>query len=211
MFPLLLLSRRIDAVNEWIGHVIGWAIPLAVVISASHAFARYLFSDTGNNLLDEIFNQRANAWFEIQWYLFSAVFLLGASYTLRRNEHVRIDVVAGRFSRRTQAWIDVFGFLLFLLPMTAVFIYYGWPYALLSMQSQEINNVGGLVTWPAKALIVAGFFLLALQGISELIKRIGFLAGRLDASVLERRLPHSPHDTPSAGASSLPPSTGMKE
>jgi|SRR6478672_5276794 len=173
---LIALSRFIDALNEKVGNGISWALLLSVLICTGNAFVRYLF------------NYSSNAWLEIQWYLFSAIFLLATSYTLRRNEHVRIDVIAGRFSKRTQAWMDVFGFLLFLLPMTLIILYYAVPYAALSIRNQEISsNAGGLIVWPAKLLIPVGFFLLTLQGISEIIKRLGFLQGKLDASAFEKQ------------------------
>lgn len=173
---LLSLSRFIDALNEKIGHAISWALLAAVLVCSGNAMIRYTF------------NMSSNAWLEIQWYLFGAIFFLGSSYTLRRNEHVRIDVIAGRFSKRTQVWIDLFGFLLFLLPVTLLILYYAIPYALISIQSQEYSsNAGGLIVWPAKLLIPVGFFLLALQGISELIKRIGYLVGMVDASAFEKQ------------------------
>ncbi|MEO8837953.1 MAG: TRAP transporter small permease subunit [Herbaspirillum sp.] len=175
MYFFLTLSRFIDALNEKIGHGVSWALLLAVLICAGNAIIRYTF------------NMSSNSWLEIQWYLYGAVFFLGASYTLRRNEHVRIDVVAGRFSKRTQVWIDVFGFSLFLLPVTLLILYYAIPYALLSIQNQEYSsNSGGLIVWPAKLIIPVGFFLLTLQGFSELIKRIGYLMGRVDASVFDK-------------------------
>lgn len=173
---LLSASRRIDAINETVGTLVSWLLLLAVLICTGNAAIRYAF------------NTSNNAWLEIQWYLYAAVFLLGASYTLRRNEHVRIDVVSGKLPQRVQAWIDVFGFVLFLLPMTLIILYYAVPYALLSFESQEMStNAGGLIVWPAKVLIPVGFLLLTLQGISELIKRIAFLRGLIDASVFERR------------------------
>lgn len=172
---LLSLSRFIDALNEKIGLTISWALFIAVLIC------------TGNALIRYIFHTSSNAWLEIQWYLFSAVFLLAAPYTLRRNEHVRIDIITSRFSKRTQVWIDIFGFLLFLLPITLIILYYAVPYAWLSLQSQEASsNAGGLILWPAKFLIPAGFLLLALQGISELIKRIGYLQGKVDACEFDK-------------------------
>ncbi|MGE5650704.1 TRAP transporter small permease subunit [Noviherbaspirillum sp. UKPF54] len=172
---LLSLSRLIDKINEKIGLGVSWALLLAVLICAGNALVRYSL------------NTSSNAWLEIQWYLFAAIFLLASSYTLRRNEHVRIDVIAGRLSKRAQVWIDLFGFLVFLLPMTLIILYYAVPYALLSIQNQEVSsNAGGLIVWPAKALIPAGFFLLSLQGLSELIKRIGFLMGLVDASEFEK-------------------------
>ncbi|OGS97269.1 MAG: sugar transporter [Gallionellales bacterium RBG_16_56_9] len=173
---LVSLSKLIDALNEKVGHAVSWALLLAVLICAGNALVRYTF------------NMSSNAWLEIQWYLYGAVFFLGASYTLRRNEHVRIDVVAGHFSKRTQVWIDAFGFLFFLLPVTLLILYYSIPYATLSIENQEYSsNSGGLIIWPAKLLIPIGFFLLALQGFSELIKRIGYLVGMVDASAFEKQ------------------------
>ncbi|MCM0045512.1 MAG: TRAP transporter small permease subunit [Burkholderiaceae bacterium] len=174
---LLSLSRRIDALNERIGLAISWALLAAVLICSGNALVRYLL------------NTSSNAWLEIQWYLFGAIFLLAASYTLKRNEHVRIDVVVGRFSRRTQVWIDVFGFLLFLLPATLLILVFAVPYAAESIRSQEMSsNAGGLIVWPAKLLIPVGFLLLTLQGISELIKRIGYLRGMVEASVFDKQV-----------------------
>lgn len=173
---LLSLSKYIDALNERIGLSISWALLLAVLICSGNAIVRYAF------------NTSSNAWLEIQWYLFGAIFLLAASYTLRRNEHVRIDVIVGRFSKRTQVWIDVFGFLFFLLPATLLILYFAVPFALESVRNQEVSsNAGGLIVWPAKILIPIGFLLLTLQGVSELIKRVGFLMGQIDASVFEKQ------------------------
>jgi hypothetical protein len=173
---LLSLSKYIDALNEKIGLSISWALLLAVLICSGNAIVRYAF------------NTSSNAWLEIQWYLFGAIFLLAASYTLRRNEHVRIDVIVGRFSKRTQVWIDVFGFLFFLLPATLLILYFAVPFAMESVRNQEVSsNAGGLIVWPAKILIPIGFLLLTLQGISELIKRVGFLRGQIDASVFEKQ------------------------
>ena len=173
---LLSLSKYVDALNERIGLGISWALLLAVLICSGNAIVRYTF------------NTSSNAWLEIQWYLFGAIFLLAASYTLRRNEHVRIDVVVGRFSKRTQVWIDVFGFIFFLLPATLLILYFAVPFAMESVRNQEVSsNAGGLIVWPAKILIPIGFLLLTLQGISELIKRVGFLRGLIDASVFEKQ------------------------
>lgn len=173
---LLSLSKYIDALNERIGVGISWALLIAVLICSGNAIVRYAF------------NTSSNAWLEIQWYLFGAVFLLAASHTLRRNEHVRIDVVVGRFSKRTQVWIDIFGFVFFMLPATLLILYFAVPFALESVRNQEVSsNAGGLIVWPAKILIPIGFLLLTLQGISELIKRIGFLMGKVDASVFEKQ------------------------
>lgn len=163
------LSRLIDSVNEKIAGVVSWALLAAVIICAGNALVRY------------IFNYSSNAWLEIQWYLYAAVFMLASAYTLKRDEHVRVDVVVGRFSKRTQVWIDLFGFLFFLLPVCLLILWYGIPFALLSIQSAEMSsNAGGLIVWPAKLLVPLGFLLLVLQGISEIIKRIAFLAGRID-------------------------------
>ncbi|TCS34023.1 TRAP-type mannitol/chloroaromatic compound transport system permease small subunit [Paucimonas lemoignei] len=176
MNALLSLSRLIDAINIKIGQAVSWLLLAAVLICSGNALVRY------------IFHIGSNAWLEIQWYLFGAVFLLAAGYTLRRNEHVRIDVVVSRFSKRTQAWIDALGFLLFLLPITLLVLYFAIPFAVDAIRSQEMSsNAGGLILWPAKLLVPIGFFLLGLQGISELIKRIGFLMGKVDASEFERQ------------------------
>ena len=176
MTSLLSFSRFIDALNEKIGLAISWALMLAVLICSGNALVRY------------IFNTSSNAWLEIQWYLFGAIFLLASAYTLKRNEHVRIDVVVGRFSKRTQVWVDVFGFTFFLLPATLLILYFSIPFAWESIRNQEVSsNAGGLIIWPAKTLIPIGFFLLTLQGISELIKRIGFLKGLVDASEFEKQ------------------------
>jgi TRAP-type mannitol/chloroaromatic compound transport system permease small subunit len=173
---LLAFSKFIDALNEKIGLSISWALLIAVVICSGNAIMRYSL------------NLSSNAWLEIQWYLFGAAFLLASSYTLRRNEHVRIDVIVGRFSKRTQVWIDLFGFLLFLLPATALILYFAVPFAFESIRSQEVSsNAGGLILWPAKALIPLGFLLLTLQGLSELIKRVGYLMGLVDASAFDKQ------------------------
>ncbi|MGE5651657.1 MAG: TRAP transporter small permease subunit [Bacillota bacterium] len=172
---LLSLSRLIDTINEKIGLGVSWALLLSVLICTGNAIVRYSL------------NTSSNAWLEIQWYLFAGIFLLATSYTLRRNEHVRIDVIAGHLSKRTQVWIDLLGFLVFLLPMSIIILYYAVPYALLSIENQEVSsNAGGLIVWPAKVLIPIGFFQLTMQGISELIKRIGYLQGKVDASAFEK-------------------------
>lgn len=165
----MALSRLIDSLNEKIANAVSWALLAAVLICAGNALIRYTF------------NTSSNAWLEIQWYLYAAMFMLATSYTLRRDEHVRIDVVVGRFSRRTQVWIDLLGFLFFLLPICLVILYYGIPFAALSIRSGEMSsNAGGLIVWPAKLLVPLGFALLILQGVSEIIKRIAFLTGRSD-------------------------------
>jgi TRAP-type mannitol/chloroaromatic compound transport system permease small subunit len=167
MQPLLSLAHLIDHLNELVGRLVYWLILIMVLVSAGNAISRKLFSLS------------SNAFLEIQWYLYSAVFLLAAAYTLKRNEHVRIDVLSSRFGRRAQAWIDLFGDVFFLLPMTIVMLYYAWPFFADSFTSKEwSSNPGGLIIWPAKALIPLGFILLLLQGIAEIIKRLGFLMDR---------------------------------
>ena len=164
---LLRLSGLIDGLNERIGKTIYWLILAAVLVSSGNATVRYIFSNS------------SNAWLELQWYLFSAIFLLGAGYTLLRNEHVRIDVVAGRLSPRGQAWIDLFGTIFFLLPMAVMIASLSWPYFTIAWINNEgSGSAGGLILWPARILIPIGFTLLTLQGISELVKRVAFLAGK---------------------------------
>lgn len=166
MRPALQFAHLIDALNERVGRSVYWLVLVTAVLSAGNAIAR------------KGFNLSSNALLEIQWYLFAAVFLLCAGYTLKRNEHVRVDVISGRLSKRAQAWIDIIGAILFLLPMSLVVTYYSWPYFVDSFVTQEwSSNPHGLIIWPAKALIPAGFTLLFLQGVAETIKRIGFLAG----------------------------------
>ena len=169
------LSRLIDSFNAKVAGAVAWALLAAVVICAVNALVRYTL------------NTSSNAWLEIQWYLYGAMFLLAAPYTLRRDEHVRIDVIAGRFSKRTQVWIDLFGFVLFLMPVCLLILWYAIPFAQVSIASGEMSpNAGGLVVWPAKVLVPLGFALMVLQGVSEIIKRIAFLAGRSDGSDFAR-------------------------
>lgn len=169
MTALLSLSRLIDRLNEWVGRWVAWLVLAAVLISTANALSRKLL------------NVSSNAYLEIQWYLFAAVFLLAAGYTLLRQEHVRIDVILGRFSRRTQVKIELFGYLVFLLPFVVAIFKLVMPLVLLAYQSGEMSsNAGGLIRWPVYALVPAGFALLGLQGVSEIIKRIAFLQGRAD-------------------------------
>jgi TRAP-type mannitol/chloroaromatic compound transport system permease small subunit len=169
MKALLGVARRIDALNEWVGRTAAWLVLAAVLVSAGNAAGRYALG------------LGSNAWLEAQWYLFSAIFLLGAGHTLKRNGHVRVDVLAGRLSARRLAWIDIAGGLLFLLPVVLIVAWHSWPMFLHSYVGQEIStDAGGLVRWPVKLLIPAGFGLLALQGASEIIKRIAFLRGAID-------------------------------
>jgi TRAP-type mannitol/chloroaromatic compound transport system permease small subunit len=163
---LLRLSGLIDALNERVGRLSYWLILVMVLVSAGNASVRYAF------------DRSSNAWLEIQWYLFSAVFLLGAGYTLLHNQHVRIDVISGRLSKRARAWIDVLGTLFFLLPMAIAIMWMSWPVFVQSYQlHEESSNAGGLIVWPARLMVPVGFVLLVLQGISELIKRVAFLRG----------------------------------
>ncbi len=171
------LSRAIDTFNEKIAGAVSWALLAAVIICAVNALVRY------------IFKMSSNSWLEIQWYLFAAVFLLASAHTLKRDEHVRIDVITGHFSKRTQVWIDLVGYLVFLLPVCAVIFYYGIPFALYSIRTGEMSSsAGGLIVWPAKLLVPIGFSLLILQGISEIIKRIAFLTGRSDGHEFARHV-----------------------
>jgi TRAP-type mannitol/chloroaromatic compound transport system permease small subunit len=166
---LLALSRVIDRLNEWIGRWLGWLVLAAVLISAGNAIVRKTFDTSSNALL------------EIQWYLFAAVFLLAAGYTLLRQEHVKIDVVLGRFARPTQVKVEIFGLVAFLLPFVVVVIELVMPLVIQAYTSGEMSsNAGGLIRWPVYALVPLGFLLLGLQGVSELIKRIAFLRGEAD-------------------------------
>lgn len=166
MNSLLGFSRFVDRWNERFGHLLYWLILLTVLISAGNAVVRKAFNWSSNGLL------------EIQWYLFAAVFLLGAGYTLLRNEHVRIDVIAGRLSKRAQAWIDIIGTIFFLLPMAIVIGYLAWPLFLDAFRRNEVStNAGGLIIWPARLLVPVGFAILVIQALSELVKRIAFLRG----------------------------------
>ena len=163
---LLVFSRAIDTLNEWVGRIVAWLVLVAVLVSSGNAVMRYGL------------NWSSNAWLELQWYLFSAVFLLCAGYTLLRNEHIRIDIVTGNLSRRAQAWIDVIGGIFFLLPVTLLILWLSWPMFVESYIRDEVSaDPGGLLRWPVKILVPIGFLLLALQGISELIKRIAYLRG----------------------------------
>lgn len=175
---LLQLSRLVDAITERIGRSVIWLILIAVLISA------------GNAVVRKLFDMSSNAFLEIQWYLFSGVFLLCAGYALLHNEHVRIDVVSGRFTRRTQTWIEVFGTLFFLLPMCLMMVYLSAPWFMNSFNSQEVSsNAGGLIVWPVKLLMPVGFCLLTVQGLSELVKRIAYLQGLIPDPAEKHTLP----------------------
>ena len=166
MATLLQLSRLIDRMSELIGKSVAWLVLAAVLISALNAAVR------------KAFNTSSNAYLEIQWYLFAAVFLLAAGYTMLRQEHVKIDVISGRFTKRTQVWIDIIGLAFFVLPLVYTVIHLSLPLAIRSYVMNEYSsNAGGLIRWPVFALLPLGFLLLGVQAISELIKRIAFLKG----------------------------------
>jgi len=169
MTPLLALARAIDAVNRRIGKAAAWLILAAILVSATNAVIR------------KVFDLSSNSWLELQWVLFSAVFLLCASWTLLDNEHIRIDIVNARLSKRVRDGIDIFGHLFFLLPFSILLLWTSWPFFLSSFEINEQSlNAGGLPQWPAKFLVPLGFFFLTLQGISELIKRIAIFTGRME-------------------------------
>ena len=174
MNALLKFSRLIDALTERIGKAVLWLVLIVVLVSAANAIMRYTI------------HYSSNAFLEIQWYLFGVIFLFSSGYTLLRNEHVRIDLISSKFSKRGQVWIDIFGILFFLMPMALVIMLLSWPVFMHAFESQEMSNsAGGLIVWPARLMIPVGFFLLILQAISELIKRVGFLMG-LCANPMER-------------------------
>jgi TRAP-type mannitol/chloroaromatic compound transport system permease small subunit len=163
---LLKLSRAIDWVNDWLGRGASWMVLGACLISAANAMSRYAF------------DLSSNAWLEIQWYLFAAIVMLGASHTLRMNEHVRVDILYTHLSERGKEWLDMVGTALFLVPSMLVIAWYSIPFFELSWHTQEISgNAGGLIRWPVKLLVPVGFLLVALQGVSEVIKRAASLRG----------------------------------
>lgn len=166
MGSLLALSRFIDRINEFIGRNIAWLVLAAVLISA------------GNATIRKLFDMSSNAWLEVQWYLFGTVFLLAAAYTLQKNEHIRIDFISNMLTKRTRDWIDLVCHIVFLLPFTILITYLAVPWVLKSMNSGEISaNAGGLILWPAKIMVLIGFTLLTLQGLSEIIKRWAVIKG----------------------------------
>jgi TRAP-type mannitol/chloroaromatic compound transport system permease small subunit len=167
---LLALARAIDALTERIGRTVIWLVLAATLISAGNALVRYAFDES------------SNAWLEIQWYLFGAIFLLAAGYTLKHNGHVRIDLFYNRLRPRAQAWVDLAGSLLFLLPMALGLAWLAWPMFHEAWITHELSpDAGGLVRWPVKLLLPAGFALLALQGVAEVIKHVGVLAGHAES------------------------------
>lgn len=175
MGGLLALSKTIDRINGFIGRAVSWLILLAIFVSATNAIIRKVFSIS------------SNAWLELQWYLYGGAFLLAAAYTLLENEHIRIDILYGSRSRQTQHKIDLFGHVFFLMPMVILSLWLMWPWLVESINTGESSmNAGGLILWPAKATLFAGFILLFFQGISEIIKKIAVMRGLIDD-------PHPPH------------------
>lgn len=169
MNGLLKFSKGVDWLNTQVGKYVIWLILASTVISGVNAVVR------------KTFDMSSNAYLEVQWYLFAAAFLLAAGYTLLNGEHVKIDVISGKLSKRTQIWIDVFGFVVFLTPMCLAILWYGIPFFLKGLYSGEMSsNAGGLIRWPVYLMMPLGFGLLLLQGLSELIKRIAFLKGLIE-------------------------------
>ena len=166
MDALLAVSRTIDRATAFIGRSVMWLILAAIIVSAVNATVR------------KVFDVSSNAWLELQWYLFGATYMLAASYTLQRNEHIRIDIISNHLPKSVRNGIELFGHILMLLPFTALMVWETWPNMMESYNIGEgSSNYGGLIVWPAKACIVIGFALLFIQGISELIKRIAIIAG----------------------------------
>jgi len=175
MQTLLKISKAIDWLNSQIGKHVIWLILASTVISAVNAAVR------------KAFNVSSNAYLEVQWYLFAASFLLASAYTLLNGEHVKIDVIYGHWSKRTQIWIDVVGFTFFLLPFCSAILWFSVPFFLKGYQSGEVSsNAGGLILWPVLIMMPLGFGLLLLQGVSELIKRLAFLAGLIEDPTLKK-------------------------
>ncbi|MFO1138587.1 MAG: TRAP transporter small permease subunit [Paracoccus sp. (in: a-proteobacteria)] len=169
MGALLGLSRGIDRVNTIIGRNVSWLILVAVLVSAANAIIR------------KVFNTSSNSWLELQWYLYGAAFLGAAAYTLKENEHIRIDIIYGMWSRRTQHWIDLIGNVFFLMPFVTLMIYFLYPWVMRSYRSGEVStNAGGLILWPAKAMLLVAFIMLFFQGVSEIIKKIAVMRGDIE-------------------------------
>jgi TRAP-type mannitol/chloroaromatic compound transport system permease small subunit len=168
MQPFLALSAGIDRLNEKIGNICNFFVLLAVLVSAGNAMVRYAF------------DYSSNSWLELQWYLFAMLVMFGASYTLKRNEHVRVEIFYLFLSERGQLWLDLIGTLVFLIPVCLLLAYLSWPFFYMSYLTSEVSmNAGGLIRWPIKFVIPAGFIMLALQGVSEIIKRIAALQGEI--------------------------------
>ncbi|WP_273689103.1 TRAP transporter small permease subunit [Ketogulonicigenium vulgare] len=166
---LLAFARIVDAVNEFIGRQIGWLIFVAILVSALNAIVR------------KVFNYSSNGYLELQWYLYGAAFMLAASWVIKTNDHVRIDLIYGRLSRNARNWIELLGHLFFLMPFVLVMIYFLWPYVIRSYNSGEMSpNAGGLILWPAKMMLLIGFLQMFFQAIAEIIKRVGVMTGTYD-------------------------------
>lgn len=178
MSLLLAASRAVDRINGAIGRSVSWLVLAAVLISA------------GNAVMRKAFDLSSNMWLELQWYLYGTVFMLAAAYTLQRNEHIRIDVLANLFSKRVRDWIDLVCHVVFLLPFTVLMVWLALPWFLRSFGRGEVSaNAGGLVLWPAKLMVLAGFVLLTAQAVSEIVKRWAVIAGRIDE-------PYPQHEAP---------------
>ncbi|MEM7307113.1 MAG: TRAP transporter small permease subunit [Planctomycetota bacterium] len=181
MRGLLSASRAIDRLNDRLGRLVAWLALAMILVGAFNAVARYLGRFTGRDL-------SSNTYVELQWYLFSLVFLLGAAYTLRRDQHVRVDVLYGRLSRRTKAWIDLVGTVVFLLPFCVFVLWVAWPYVMNSVEVREGSpDPEGLPRYPIKAAILVSFVLLLLQGVSEAIKRLAIVRGEEPGDPAEER------------------------
>jgi TRAP-type mannitol/chloroaromatic compound transport system permease small subunit len=179
MSSMLALSRMIDAITERIGKAMGWLILAAVLVSSINALVRFSI------------NRSSNSWLELQWYLFGAVVLLGSAYTFKANEHIRIDILSSRLSKRTRNWIDVMGHVVFLMPLCIIIMWLGWPFFLRSFAQGEVSSsAGGLIVWPAKLLVPLGFTILFAQAVSELIKRIAVMKGLIEDPHGEDAGPH---------------------
>lgn len=169
MNHLIALSRAIDRMTDFIGKSVIWLIFASIIIS------------TGNAIVRKLFDMSSNAWLEAQWYLFGAAFMLGAAYTLKENEHIRIDIIYGRWTRRTQHWIDLFGHVVFLLPFTVLMSWMLYPYMMDAIRSGQVStNASGLIIWPARAILFFGFALLVVQALSETIKKLAILQGLIE-------------------------------
>jgi len=177
---LLRLSRGMDAISDWVGRILIWALFSTVIVSAANAIVR------------KVFSVGSNAWLEVQWYLFAAVFLLGAGYAFLHNAHVRIDFISGRLSARTRNIIDIVGIVAFLAPLAWIMLQLSWPLFVKAWQSGEMSqNAGGLVRWPVLALVPLGMVLLLAQAASELVKRIAFLKGLIPDPLAHAETPQS--------------------
>ena len=177
---LLRLSRGMDAISDWVGRILIWALFTTVIVSAANAIVR------------KVFSVGSNAWLEVQWYLFAAVFLLGAGYAFLHNAHVRIDFISGRLSARTRNIIDIVGIVAFLTPLAWILLQLSWPLFVKAWQSGEMSqNAGGLVRWPVLALLPLGMVLLLAQAASELVKRVAFLKGLIPDPLAHAETPES--------------------